>query len=255
VFRSELGALNQIVVSSFKLTQTHQFWESLMDYDVSESASSDENIKRLVVDELYWDSRVDASKVTVEVTDGIVTLAGHVPTVADRYSAEADARLIRNVVTVENDIQVDQPEIVPDRELQDTVTRTLDWTPDVDTAGLEVSAKEGTVTLRGTVPSYWEKLRAHLLAARVPGVVHVIDEIAVTPAETYEDHLIANALERVLDRSLYDDVNAVQVTVKRGVVTLQGQVPDASVRRTIQESAERILGVTEIHNELKVSHE
>jgi osmotically-inducible protein OsmY len=175
--------------------------------------------------------------------------------VADRYSAEADARLIRNVVTVENDIQVDQPEIVPDRELQDTVTRTLDWTPDVDTAGLEVSAKEGTVTLRGTVPSYWEKLRAHLLAARVPGVVHVIDEIAVTPAETYEDHLIANALERVLDRSLYDDVNAVQVTVKRGVVTLQGQVPDASVRRTIQESAERILGVTEIHNELKVSHE
>lgn len=40
---------------------------------------ADEEIKRDLVDELYWDYRVDASNVKAEVSDGKVRLTGTVP--------------------------------------------------------------------------------------------------------------------------------------------------------------------------------
>lgn len=43
-------------------------------------ARTEEQIKRDVVDQLFWDIRVDASDVTVEVSNGTVTLRGTVPT-------------------------------------------------------------------------------------------------------------------------------------------------------------------------------
>jgi hypothetical protein len=73
--------------------------------------TSDATIKRLVVDELYWDSRLDVSKINVEVTDGTVILTGHVTTISDRYSAEADARMIRNGGPSRMDLFDHKPEL------------------------------------------------------------------------------------------------------------------------------------------------
>ena len=53
--------------------------------------SKDEQIKKAVVDMLYWDSRVDASDIHVEVTDGEVTLRGTVPSYATKEAALFDA--------------------------------------------------------------------------------------------------------------------------------------------------------------------
>jgi osmotically-inducible protein OsmY len=228
---------------------SHQSFE-----DLPPNASRDEIIARLIVDELYWDSRVDASKVQVEVDDGVVTLTGHTPTVADRYAAEADARTIAGVVTVQNRIEVDQPKIVPDIELAQNVTTVLDWTPDVDASDITVSAKEGTVTLRGAVERYWEKLRAHLVAARVEGVFHVIDELAVTPADTVADHEIAHSLTQALERRMPEEMATIQVTVKEGTATLRGAVPNAALLSAAQEAAEHTAGVTAVRNELTLPY-
>lgn len=218
--------------------------------DIPPDAGSDEVIKRLVVDELYWDSRVDASKVLVEVTDGTVILTGHVPTYTDFYSAEADARMIRSVISVDNRIQVDRPKIVPDRELRDGVSNVFNWTPDLDPSDIEVSALEGTVTLRGTAPHYWQKVRAHLLAGRVEGVIRVIDELVVTPSENIADHEIARTLIGALERRLYDDIALVEVTVQDGVVTLRGSVRNAAAYNAVQQAAEHTAGVINVRNEL-----
>jgi osmotically-inducible protein OsmY len=222
--------------------------------DVPLSASSDETIARLVVDELYWDPRVDAAKVQVAVADGTVTLTGHVPTVADKYSAEADARMIRGVVSVRNQIAIDPLHVVPDGELRSNVATILDWNPEIDTSDVEVVSREGVVTLKGTVKSYWEKLRAHLSAARVPGVVRVVDEIAVVPSQSYTDQQIADALTRTLERRLGEDISSIQVTVNNGSVTLRGSVTNAAALRSAQEVAEHTSGVAHVRNELTFPH-
>lgn len=226
--------------------------------DVSEefppSASSDEILKRLVVDELYWDSRVDASKVLVEVADGVVTLTGHTPTFADRLAAEANARMIRGVRSVENRIEVEHPTIVPDAELAHNVSTVLVWTPDVDATDITATAREGTVTLTGSVRHYWEKLRAHLLAGQVQGVLHVIDELTVTPAGSDSDHEIARQLTQALERRMPDDLPLLQITVNDGQVILRGSVPNAALRQAVQRAAEQTAGVVAVTNELTCPH-
>jgi osmotically-inducible protein OsmY len=217
-------------------------------------ASRDEIIARLVFDELFWDSRVDASKVQIEVSDGVVVLTGHTPTYADRYAAQADAELIEGVVEVKNRIEVAHPKIVPDVELAQNVTDVLVWTPDVDASDIEVTAHEGAVTLKGCVRLYWEKLRAHLLAARVDGVIHVVDELAVTPTESVTDHEIAEALMQALARRLHEDVHTVQATVKDGAATLRGAVANSALVRAVQDVAEHTTGVVAVHNELTFPH-
>ena len=60
----------------------------------------DENIKKDIVDELYWDNRIDASQVNVTVNDGIVTLSGSVPTYSDLAIAKIAASRINGVFDV-----------------------------------------------------------------------------------------------------------------------------------------------------------
>jgi len=49
---------------------------------------TDEKIKKQVVDQLYWDARVDASDVKVEVSDRNVILTGTVPSYGVRQAVE-----------------------------------------------------------------------------------------------------------------------------------------------------------------------
>jgi hyperosmotically inducible periplasmic protein len=217
-------------------------------------STSDEVIARLVVDELYWDSRVDVSKVQVEVTDGVVTLTGHAPTCADRYAAEADARMIQGVVSVENRIQVEHPKNVPDAELAQNVSTVLGWTPDLDASNIEVRAQMGTVMLKGSVRRYGEKLRAHLAAGRVKGVHRVIDELAVTPSGNFTDREIAMNLTKALERRMPEEMPMIQVTVKNAGVTLRGSVPNAALKQAVQNAAEHTAGVISVQNELTFPH-
>jgi hypothetical protein len=69
----------------------------------------DEDIKKDIVDALYWDRRVDASLVTVTVSDGNVMLGGSVPDRAALEAAEDDARVVGGkgrVQTVENRLRI-----------------------------------------------------------------------------------------------------------------------------------------------------
>ena len=47
-----------------------------------------------------------------------------------------------------------------DIELQQDVIDELEWEPSVKASGIRVSAKDGIVTLSGTVDSYSEKIAA-----------------------------------------------------------------------------------------------
>lgn len=47
---------------------------------------------------------------------------------------------------------------------------------------LEVEAREGVVTLRGQVQSFYEKQVSHLCCRRVAGVYRLVDAVDVAPA-------------------------------------------------------------------------
>lgn len=58
-----------------------------------------------------------------------------------------------------------------DADVQRTVLQELQWTPDVDDAGIGVAVEDGTVALSGEVDSYSERLAVKHAALRVRGVI------------------------------------------------------------------------------------
>src|SRR5512140_174657 len=65
-----------------------------------------ERIKRDVVEQLYWDQRVDSSEITVETSATHVRLTGTVPSYHARMAAEYDAWQVAGVSRVTNELTV-----------------------------------------------------------------------------------------------------------------------------------------------------
>lgn len=67
---------------------------------------TDGEIRRHIEAELFGSPGVDESGIEVRVSNGRVTLSGHVPRVLDKYAAEDTVKRVPGVCGVANDIQV-----------------------------------------------------------------------------------------------------------------------------------------------------
>ncbi|MBS3750277.1 MAG: BON domain-containing protein [Anaerolineales bacterium] len=215
----------------------------------------DETIKKEVVDQLYWDNRVDADDVTVHVDNGVVTLKGTVHTHGARSSAVTDTWMIDGVTSVEDQIDVELAptvEIPTDAEVRNNIQNILSWNTDIDIMDIDVSVEGGVVTLEGTVDEYWKKWKAVELVSDVSGVIDVLDEMTVVPTGSFIDKDIAETINDALDRNLYIDAEDITVEVEHGKVTLTGVVPTNFVRSKAGDIASYTAGVIDVHNNLVV---
>jgi osmotically-inducible protein OsmY len=69
-----------------------------------------------------------------------------------------------------------------DDQIYDLVRRRLAGDPDVRGGGLDITVKDGVVTLRGVVRSEKAKKKADKLTRKVQGVKSVVNELTVKPA-------------------------------------------------------------------------
>jgi hypothetical protein len=86
-------------------------------------------------------------------------------------------------------------------QLQQDVIDELQYEPSIEAAGIGVTAKDGIITLTGTVKSYSEKSSATQATERVSGVKAVVDEIKVELPYMHErgDEDIAKATLQALE--------------------------------------------------------
>lgn len=121
--------------------------------------------------------------------------------------------------------------------------------------GLKVDAKDGVVTLTGTVADESHKSLARETAAGLPGVTRVDDqlatkaEVAADKADTWIDRKVTFAL------LFHRNVNAhkTTVSVKDGVVTLTGEASSLAQKELTTEYAKDIEGVKEVKNKMTVA--
>jgi osmotically-inducible protein OsmY len=64
-------------------------------------------------------------------------------------------------------------------DLQKDVQNAIGWEPLLDEAEIGVIAKDGIITLTGTVDSFWKKTEAAGIAWKAPGVWSVDNELVV----------------------------------------------------------------------------
>jgi osmotically-inducible protein OsmY len=217
---------------------------------------SDEQIKKNVVDQLYWDDRVDASQVDVEVLHGEVTLKGWVPTYLAKSSAFTDSWSVLGVESVRNELSVKYAEHVTspsDDEIKTSVDRLLTFNPDIEANNVETRVDRGIVTLSGSVDAFWKKLHAEELVSHERGVLGIDNKLAIVPERNFVDNDIARDIISALERNVLVSAEDVAVEVDNGDVTLRGTVPTWSARNAAYEAARYTAGVLSIRNEVSVA--
>jgi osmotically-inducible protein OsmY len=114
----------------------------------------------------------------IEVTDGVVTLNGSVPSLAAKRLAGVLAWWVPGSRDVVNGITVDPPEEDGPINIEEAVRIALDKDPLVDASQIRPGVRGRTVRLTGWVPSASSRDAAEWDAWYVFGVDDVINEIA-----------------------------------------------------------------------------
>jgi osmotically-inducible protein OsmY len=123
----------------------------------------------------------------------------------------------------------------------------------VPSAGrMSVTAKEGVVSVVGTIPGLWVAAEIERSVAGLPGVRGVLlDELQVEPSGR-SDRSIRQAVRRILDNVTSDTVS---VAVQASHVTLAGSVTSRAEARRLRELVSHVRGVRGIENRMVVSEE
>jgi osmotically-inducible protein OsmY len=140
-----------------------------------------------------------------------------------------------------------------DTLLRDWVEEELKWEPTVTSKDIAVAAKDGVVTLSGTVPTYAEKWAAERAAQRVEGVKGIAEELQVSLSAVHRrtDPEIAAAAVNSLKWHVWVPSH-VQATVEDGWVTLTGSVKWGYERSSAEDAVSYLQGVKGVTNNINM---
>jgi osmotically-inducible protein OsmY len=112
---------------------------------------TDAQIQSDVIAELGWEPSIHSQEIGVEVKDGIVTLAGHVGTYAEKLEAERIAMRVFGVkaLAVEIDVRIAGISARTDADIARTVENVLQWTTYLPKDSVKIKVEGGWVSLIG----------------------------------------------------------------------------------------------------------
>jgi hyperosmotically inducible protein len=214
---------------------------------------SDEIIGRLVTQQLLDE---DVTTVNVSVTSGIVTLRGTVRTLWIKQRAIEAAAKVDDVISVFSELIVPRGE--SDERIAAQVAQRLQryvFFSIFDDA--DVEAHDGIVTLTGRVTLPYKADAFADLAAHVPGVQEVRNEVRTLPVSLFDDQLRYAVARRIYGDSLFSRYATqanppVHIVVERGRVTLTGVVLSQVERRKAEAIARGTFAVMGVTNNLRI---
>ena len=120
---------------------------------------------------------VPNDKITVKVESGWVTLEGELPWNYQREAAKNAVNYLDGVKGVTNNIKIkaDRFDAIEKKEVEKAIARS--WS--IDDSDIEVSVSGTTVTLSGTVNSWYQRDEAARIAWNTPGIWHVANDLVV----------------------------------------------------------------------------
>lgn len=184
--------------------------------------------------------------------NGIVSISGEVNTLFDKLKIGELVSEVKGVKEIHNNIQV-QNVITAD----DIIKANIENETKLNDAILEpekikIEVNNGVVTLSGTVSYFREKLMMQTIASWQDGVSDLIDHISVmSPSAAKSDANLTEIIIDLLNNNFPLEKN-IMFDINNGSVNLYGTVNDLYAKNHIQEDIQRIIGVKNVVNEMKV---
>src|ERR1700712_5845632 len=133
---------------------------------------TDKGLRRDVLDELDFDPSLDAGDIGVAVSEGVVTLTGHVGSFAEKVEAERAGRRVKGVRAIAQEIQVryvDEKK-VDDDQIAARALSIIDWSVNLPKDAIQVKIGGGWITLTGAVPWQYQSVDVEAAVRKLSGV-------------------------------------------------------------------------------------
>src|SRR5579871_4772022 len=214
---------------------------------------TDRDIHLAVLQELEWDTQVDATEVGVEVDKGVVTLTGTVRSYAKKIAAQEAAQRVAGVLDVANDIQVNVPDghAPNDTEVAQAIRRALEWDALIDHNKIQSTVSNGWVMLEGSVPYLADRSIAERAIRNLTGVRGVTNNLTVSTPKV-APAMVRHSVEAALERRAEREAERIQVEVAEGTVSLKGRVHNLSEKQAVLGAVGHAPGMRRVEDHLRV---
>jgi osmotically-inducible protein OsmY len=207
--------------------------------------------------ELAWNSRVDASHITVTTQNRMVTLAGRVQNYAIKCEAGSVVKHIAGVAGLANELEVTSGGAQPnDPDLTQRVLQALEANVFVPSKTIKPVVHDGWVTLSGKALYCYEKLDAENSVRPLRGVKGITDSIVIdTPdgSQNLNQEITQEVITGALSRNARLDADQITVKVNGRTAILEGAVRCLAERDDAEQAAWAAPGVNAVENHLVVS--
>jgi osmotically-inducible protein OsmY len=211
------------------------------------------DIRQAVEAELAFDPLVDDSAITVQNIGGDIALNGTVPSYPQYLEAATATQRINGVTRVHNHLEV----WLPDSDYRDdtmlaTAANNALALAVIVPAGVEAKAKDGNVTLSGTVAYGSQRAAAAAAVSYLYGVRNLKNDIEVWSTTDPGD--VVARVQGALDRNalILDDSDVV-VNTDDHAVSLVGHVRTWAEHDAVINAAWRSDGVWEVRDDLVIT--
>ena len=213
---------------------------------------TDSDLKHDILTELAWDPVVPEAKVGVAVSDGVVTLSGHLDTYAEKIATQRAVERVSGVQAIALEIDV-VPQGVhkrSDTEIAVAAEQALGWNTSVPKDRVKVAVEKGWVTLSGELDWNFQRSAVERMIRPLNGVLGITDNITLKslPIPANLSARIQDALTRQASR----EARRIEIAVDGSVVTLRGHVHSWAERNAAEGATWSAPGVSRVDNQLTV---
>ena len=211
------------------------------------------DVREAVESELNFDPLIDPDNITVKNINGDVALNGTVPSYPQYVEAAAAAQRVAGVKNVHNHLEVVLPpgDYRDDPMLTTMANNALELNITVPD-GVEATAKNGNLTLTGTVYYGTERAAAEQTVAGLAGVRNIRNDIEISNDADPVDVtlLVQDALDRY---GLIPDDSDVVVDTNGNTVTLSGHVRTWAEHDAVVDAAWMASSVYDVSDDLYIT--
>lgn len=213
---------------------------------------NEERLQKIVVEELQWDPKIDASEIGVLVEGSVVTLKGHVRNYAEKIEAETAAKRVLNVQAVANNLEVRLPSesVRDDESIAGAALSALAWRYDVPLGKVKLIVDGGWIRLEGQVEWDYQRKAAEKAVRKLRGVMGVTNLISLQPRVRVTN--VREQIEAALKRDAVIEAARINIDVSDSKVTLRGTTHTWSERGRVEDAAWAVPGVLQVTNDLVV---
>jgi osmotically-inducible protein OsmY len=211
---------------------------------------TDVQIKDDVLSEIKYDPSIRSTEISVLVQHGIVTLKGFVSSYGERWEAVRVTQRVANVAAITNEIVVNLPESSHriDEDIARMAANQIEWFLSTPTGAVEVTVKEGWLTLGGEVEWEYQRKAAQNFVQHLLGVKGVSNLIIVKPSLTVAG--IETDIKSAFQRSALLDAKQIHIEISDNKVILQGKVRNYGEREEAERVAWAAPGVLLVDNQI-----